>query len=391
MQMMDKKGTKQCPSPFQIPLRKFVKVPIMKKEDPTLFHVDSVFPEIQGMMTSVKLRPWNGIVGSPVRVAVMRKVTNGSAQYVFFCYESDIFNESTNLNDPKSLLALHLRIFRERNPFSSCRGLHFSPVAFLMSAMHIRVVDKDTTNKIDQMMNTFYEENPGDFQDDKNGPPRYLAHVDQSIGKEAFENATLFLPKTFYSEALASKFNHDLGMEFDVSLTLNQVLGEGWRYPNTFFPKMFERCLSKMFKPDSSLHGEFSVYGYFGGRHCLEVFYQCCMKWRFTTAEWDRAIEQVKALPTIETSEEMLNSRIAYLEILQFERQRNFDSFFTLEDWFRALHLAVDGKLSEGPMKEAGSPYLQETVRINMATAKPSSAGDSLHFYPNNNRPREYR
>jgi hypothetical protein len=394
MQMIDKKGSNKCPLPFKIPTRNFVKVSTRKrKEDPDYFHVDSIFPEIQGMVTNVIIRPWNGIAGTPEHVVVMRKLTHGVAQYVFFSHESDMFNESTDFNEDRSFWALNLRIFRERNAFSSCKSLHFSPVAFLMSAMHFRVLDVDRSTTIDKMINTFYEQNPGSFKNDKGGPPRYVKDFDPSIGKEAYEKASSFLPMMFQSATSPTKFNHDLGMEFDITLTLENVFDEGWKYPNKFFHKLFEKSLQRLFKTNSPISGEFSVEGYFGGRHCLEVFYQCCMKWRFTTAEWDKAINKIDSLPTTNLSEEVLNARIAYKQRLEFDRQRNIDSFFTLEDWFRALHLAVDGKLSEGPMVEAGSPYLQETVRINMnmSNTKQTSAGDSLHLYPNNNRPREYR
>jgi hypothetical protein len=391
MQMTDKKGIKKCPMPFKIPTRNFVNVSTNKrKEDPASFHVDSIFPEIQGMATSVIIRPWNGIVGTPENVVVMRKVTNGVPQYVFFSHESDIFDESTDFNDERSFWTLNLRIFRERNAFSGSKSLHFSPVAFLMSAMHFRVLDVDRTMKVDKMIKTFYDKQPGPFRHEK-GPPRYVDDFDPSIGKEAYEKAIPFLPKTFQSASSPTKFNHDLGMEFDIRFTLDQVFDEGWKYPNRFFTKMFEKCLIHIFKKNSPISGEFSLEGYFGGRHCLEVFYQCCMKWRFTTAEWDKAILKLDSLPTTNISEELLNARIAYKDLLELERRRNIDAFFTLEDWFRALHLAVDGKLSEGPMTEAGSPYLQETVRINMSNTKATSAGDSLHLYPNNNRPREYR
>jgi hypothetical protein len=238
-------------------------------------------------------------------------------------------------------------------------------------------------------MTSFYEKNKVPFAD-STGNPHYVEHVDQSIGPRALAGALPFLTHGFESKPYVTKFNHDLGMDFDDTLTLDYVLDKGWKYPSSFFPSRFQKSVASMLRKKNSMDGEFSIEGLFGGRHCLEVFYQCCMKWRFTTAEWDKAISKVDNLPTDGLSKEILDERANYKTRLQYERRLNIDSFFTPEDWFRALHFAMDGKISEGEMIEAGSPYLQETVRLNIAK-KPSNGGDSLHLYPNNDHPREYR
>jgi hypothetical protein len=119
------------------------------------------------------------------------------------------------------------------------------------------------------------------------------------------------------------------------------------------------------------------------------------MKWMFTTKEWDREISVLDALPTAAISKKLLEERMIYRDFLVEERKKNVEAFFTPEDWFRALHLAVDGEVGlddngEIDIKEAGSAYLQETARLNYRI-KPTIMDASLQLYPNDDKMYEFR
>jgi len=353
-----------------------------------LYPVDMVFPPIYDDRPSYAERPWNGRVNSPEKCLVVRMVDKGNVSYFFVHGGKDCYTETSNpTNSEIPFWSENLAILQKRNPFGGASGkaLQFSPIAFIMTGMRFHLLDQqDISKAIDKRIISFYSENPGDFADADG--PRYMKEIDTAkdilatLGPQALRLAKPFLPPNFEQNPFTTKFNHDMGMVFDSDLTLSDVVCFGWKYPTTFFPKLFAKSILDLLKSKSTLDN------LFGGRHCLEVFYQCCMKWRFTTWEWDLAISEMDALPTSGISADLLEKRLHYREFLAEERIKNIEAFFTPEDWFRAMHLAVDGEIAldekgEINIKEAGSPFLQETVKLNRKT-KPSIRDNSLQNYP---------
>jgi hypothetical protein len=164
------------------------------------------------------------------------------------------------------------------------------------------------------------------------------------------EQFAMFIPRTINTgpSDWTKPFGHDLCIQWDSSnpFTLREFQDSGgvWRYPLNPFPKSLNAILAKQ-EPFRSMFPAgvaFNLMNAFGGRLPMEVFMQLVYKcgWAIRIVQDHLNALKIREPPRSEArARDDWQDAVSLLNLIKAQIKA---MFFSPEEWFTAIHFALD-------------------------------------------------
>jgi len=413
--MMDAAGLIECPVPLS-GRRQLPEPPenIRRTADEAYNYMDWCFPPpTTDGSPSFYLRDWNGVENRPHNPLCRQGIV------VAFLYHKSIQDIAANCKPTIRMWMYHLtgdeelsaraedtNFINDNIKIASSRQAYqngpakdaviSAPSFFLKTGLRSWMYEGPVVEEIDMILREYQAKSQLPFYDN-DGLPNYLEDAEtcealiRATAKLSDGTAMLVKRHGDNGHIAANKpFGHDLGLVWD-HFTGAEFNATGWRYNTNRWPTgMWEFIRNLPTIKDAFSDASLATMdNLWGGDFLLKIWEQMCRKYQWSVESWTNLIHHFENAP-LPRKRKARAARMELVLEMRNQRTRCLGRFFTPEDFYRAVHYAMD-RVHDPEMRHAGSVHLQEVVRLPLSKYSKELFGEAAVPYPHDQHIREYR